>query len=40
MTKPRGRENNKVSKNISMEVTIPPSNCGITLPKIINNSPF
>jgi hypothetical protein len=39
--KPRGRENKRVSKNISMEVTIPPSNNSITLLNImLTNSPL
>lgn len=38
-TRPKGIENNKVSKKISMEVIIPPNNCAITVLSIIDYSP-
>jgi predicted amidohydrolase len=35
IAKPKGRENKRVNRNISIEVTIPPSNCSITVDNII-----
>lgn len=40
MSNPRGMENNKVSKNISIEVTIPSHSCDITVLSIIYYSPL